>query len=158
MEGCPTCRQDQVSFLDICLLNIPCLSVCSFRPILRILTFANAGQFVNLSRVSPLLIYGRPIGESRREVCTGGNTAVCLSTIMITQSSLASDFPGLKFPYRGLKGIGHAGKHERAVALLTMLAGVETIYGQFWDSAWTYQTKNSTGSAGTSSILHFYHL
>ena len=82
----------------------------------------------------------------------GSTTAIGISCGMVTQSQLQSVTPQLKFPYYQLSLNLHCQEAERFESCICMIADKDTLVGQTFKNAISFQT----GVAATSKCPDYF--
>ncbi|KAJ7047099.1 hypothetical protein C8F04DRAFT_1248128 [Mycena alexandri] len=124
------------------------------------LSFQSKGQYVNLAWVDPTCISAvrdtKGLGKARETwtLCVNDRTAICLSPVMVTQSSVTkigrvgqSD-AGLQLKF--ITGILHAYKFDRTVALIGMAFQQLKFDAQIHADSITFGTKPVSESKNKS--------
>ncbi|KAJ7032844.1 hypothetical protein C8F04DRAFT_1184545 [Mycena alexandri] len=127
---------------------------------LRLLSFQSKGQYVNLARVDPTCISAvrdtKGLGKARDTwtLCVNDRTAICLSPVMVTQSSVTkigrvgqSD-AGLQLKF--ITGILHAYEFDRTVAVIGMAFQQHKFNAQIHADSITFGTKPVSESKNKS--------
>lgn len=116
--------------------------MCILRVAYNILKFKEDKNFVNFSLISPTKIGTRLVNliSSRYEFVKDDTTAIGVSCGMVSQSQLESVSAQLKFPFHQLSITPHCQDAERLESSFCMIAGKNTLVGQTYKNAISFQT------------------
>ncbi|KAJ7502480.1 hypothetical protein B0H11DRAFT_2223394 [Mycena galericulata] len=99
--------------------------------------------FINPSRIDPRRITSQATSTdlSRYLLLVDGKTAICVSSVMSSESVLSSGRSfGRSRPHKWLSGLLHNQEYERFVSLMCLAFGASTMYAQLVNAAVTFQT------------------
>jgi len=108
------------------------------------ISFARDGRFVNLARVSPLDIVGRPVANeaSKFDICVNDGaglcSALCVSPLVVTESHILS--PNSNTGTHNVSGIFHTYEWQRYAGLLGLLTSTPIVYTYMYASAVSFGT------------------
>jgi len=136
-----------------------CPLICILRVAYNILKFCEDKNFVNFSLIPPPKIGTRLVNiiSSRYEFVKNGTTAIGVSCGMVSQSQLESVSAQLKYPYHQLSLTLHCQDAERFESCLCMIAGKNTLIGQTYKNAISFQTNVSPASELPDCLLLYSH-
>ncbi|KAJ7471248.1 hypothetical protein B0H11DRAFT_1919809 [Mycena galericulata] len=101
------------------------------------------GCIINPSRVDPRRIASQATSPdlSRYLLVIDGKTALCVSSVMSTDSVLSAGRSfGRSRPRKWLSGLFHNQEYERFVSFMCLAFGASTMYAQLLNAAVTFQT------------------
>ncbi|KAF9470153.1 hypothetical protein BDN70DRAFT_902347, partial [Pholiota conissans] len=112
-------------------------------------------DYVNLSRVPPVMLTGRLLpGQRTYDVCIDNKTAMCVSGLMSRKSYLLAEHPNLG--NHSLGGIGHNYEWERYEGVLGLLTGQTRMGSQVYNQITPFQTRAtnsySNNQASSSNV------
>ncbi|KAJ7490176.1 hypothetical protein B0H11DRAFT_2229098 [Mycena galericulata] len=114
------------------------------------------GGFINPSRVDPRRVTSQPTTAdlSRYVLNVDGKTAICVSAIMASESTLVEGRAiGRSRPRKWLSGVFHNQEYERFISFMCLTFGSSTMYGQLSSGAVAFQSALGPANDGTGGDI-----
>lgn len=115
------------------------------------MTFAQKGRYVNLARIDPRLL-STVTSKRRRQLNMGSSSAICLTPIFSTLSSLTE--PN-SFKQKSLSGMIHSQEFDRMAGVVCMVYGYPEVKAPLYKSSLAFTTLARTDK---STYLHSFRL